>query len=49
MVLPLNGFGSASFVLIYGQFVLAKGACVGIIADAIYMGIVKNSVEGLAS
>ena len=28
VVLPLNGFDSSSFILIYGQFPLANGACI---------------------
>ena len=33
MVLPVNGFGSTSLILIFGQLLLfANGACKGIIA-----------------
>ena len=42
MVLPLNGFGSASLVLICGRLLLCvNGACAGVIAGVavVYMGI----------
>ena len=45
MVLLLNSFGSSNFILIYDQFLLAKGACVGIVPCIIYMSIVKNSID----
>ena len=50
MVLLLNGFGSTSLILICGHFLLANGACMGVIAGVIvvYMGIEKNSIYGPA-
>ena len=42
MVLPLNGFGSANLILIYGQLLLCiNSACPGIIARVavVYTGI----------
>ena len=40
VVLPLNGFGSASLILICGRLLLcANGACTGVIAGVVYMGI----------
>ena len=48
MVLPLNSFGSAIFLLVYGWFLLANEACTGIVTGIIYMGIEKNSVDGPA-
>ena len=42
IVLPLNGFSFVSFILIYGWFLLANGACIHGIADVIYMGIEKT-------
>ena len=51
MVLPLNGFGFANLILIYGQFLLfANEAHVGIIAGVVvvYIGIEKNSIDGPA-
>ena len=44
MVLPLNGLNSASFTLLYGQFLFANGLCMGAIGGFFYMGIEKNSM-----
>ena len=46
-VLPLTGIGSTGLILIYGQFLLTNGACMGTIAGVIYMGKEKNSMDGL--
>ena len=50
VVLPLNSFGSTNLILIYGQFLLANGTCMGIIAGivVVYMGIEKSSMDGPA-
>ena len=51
VVLPLNGFGSTSLILICGQLLFANGACMGIIVGVIvvvYMGMEKSSVDDLA-
>ena len=48
MVLLLNGFSSTSLIIIYGQFFLAKGAQIGVIAGIIYTGIEKNSMDNAA-
>ena len=45
MVLPFNGFVSASPILIYNWFLLANGVYAGIVAGVICMGIEKNSVD----
>ena len=50
VVLPLNGFGSTYLILICGQFLLANGACMGIVTSIIVvcMGIEENSMHGPA-
>ena len=45
MVLPLNGFGSNCFMLVYGWFLLANGAYICIIAGIVYTSIEKISVD----
>ena len=45
MVLPLNGFGSASLIPIYSWVLLADGAHAGVIADIIYTGMEENSLN----
>ena len=47
MVLPLNNTSSVSFMLIYGQFLVANGAYTYVIAGIICMGIENNSMDGL--
>ena len=49
MVLLLNGFGFASFILIDSWFLLANGACTGITtASVIYTGMEKNYMDSPA-
>ena len=47
-VLPLNSFGYASLILIYGWFLLANVAGICIIDGIIYEGIERISVDGPA-
>ena len=47
MVFPLKGFGLASLILVYGRFLSDFEACTCVIASVIYMGIKKNSADGL--
>ena len=48
MVFLIESFSSTSFILVYGQFLWAKGAHTYVIAGVIYMSIEKNSVDGAA-
>ena len=47
MALLLNGLGSTSFILFYGQFLLTNSSQAGVIAGVNYKGMEKNCMDSL--